>query len=78
MFCAAAFVAYLATIYLGHNSIAMFFFVLFAIGFAGTFGSAIYQFFNGKWKEGLFTLLILVATIIIGVIGVSIFFIDKR
>ena len=78
LFCAVAFVLYLGTIYLGYNSIAIFFFILFAIGFAGTFGSAIYQFFNGKWKEGLLTLLILVVTIIAGVVGVSVFFIDKR
>lgn len=78
LFCAVAFVLYLLTIYLGYNRVAIVCFILFAIGFATTFGSAIYQFFNGRWKEGLFTLLILVGTIIAGIIGVSIFFIDKR
>lgn len=78
LFCAIAFLLYLGTIYMGYNTVATFCFILFAIGFAGAFGSAIYQFFNGRWKEGLLTLLILVGTIIGGVMAVLIFFIDKR
>ena len=78
LFCTVAFVLYLLMIFLDHFSMAIYCFILFAIGFAGTFGSAVYQFSKGRWKEGILTLLILVATIIAGIIGMSIFFVDKR
>ena len=78
MFCAVTFLLYLMMIFCRSYNTAIVCFVLFAIGFVGTFGSAVYQFSKGRWKEGVLTLLLLAGTIIVGMISVMAFFVDKR